>query len=845
MVQIAHRINLTAVLPSYLLVFFTPWGFGVFLMCLAIASVLTAVYQYFRIKRTLLKQYLFLEITPAYNSIKTAFSTNQLFNVIHSVHSPSSFLDRFLKVRKTISFEIVSTKELGIRYILRICREDVATVKKSLRAYVPSIEIAERGDYMPVTRENLIIKEMKLSRPYVFPLQEQTLLNEFDPIAYLTAQMTKLDRNELIALQIVSIPVSVNTHSAIIHKIETLKQMILNNEDVSRKINTGIVWFLLNIFYRSKKKRLNELSGSKQLQYKAMEGKINQPIFETAIRLVVQSEMKEHRHNRMKDLVSTFDVFTSPSQRIRLNRTLFSYLKTRLLDKIRYYMVTNRLVSPAKNLILSSSEMSSLYHFPFNSISKTEDLIQNKSPRLPSPLSFKQSNNELDIIFADNVYGETSTPIGLTLEERRRHMYVIGATGTGKTTLLLSMIYKDILHGKGVAVLDPHGDLAERLIGVVPKERLQDIVYFNPYDSQYPIGLNVLELNENISDTDLNREKDLIVSSLISVFHKLYPARFMGPRMEHVLRNTVLTALEVENPTLFTVYKLLTNVTYRKKVVKTLEDPILKDFWVQEFEKLGSFQKAELISPITNKLGRFLTTSMTRNILNQPKSSLNFEKIMNSGKILICDLSKGKIGEDTSSFLGSLIIAKIQLAALNRVHIPMENRADFFLYIDEFQNFATMTFAQILSEARKYRLNTILAHQTVSQIEDKDLLKVILANVGTVISFRTSNPSDEDIVLPLFTPHVQKNEISNLPSYNFYIKINALIPQDAFTGISSPFSLTHDNDVQQFVISHSRRTYGQKRESISHKKNDKTKVKGPQVLAISSLDSTKKVRIAI
>jgi hypothetical protein len=355
----------------------------------------------------------------------------------------------------------------------------------------------------------------------------------------------------------------------------------------------------------------------------------------------------------------------------------------------------------------------------------------------------------------------------------------------------------------------------------------------------------VLELAKNISEKELNREKDLIVSSLISVFHKLYPARYSGPRMEHVLRNTVLTALEVENPTLFTVYKLLTNHTYRKQIVETLTDPILKDFWKQEFEKLGSFQKADLISPITNKLGRFLTTSMTRNILNQKQSKLNFDEIINSGKILICDLSKGKIGEDTSSFLGSLILAKLQLAALNRVHIPMEKRSDFFLYIDEFQNFATVTFAQILSEARKYRLNTILAHQTISQIEDKDLLKVILANVGTIISFRTSNPSDEDFLLPLFSPQVEKNEISNLPSYNFYIKINALIPQDAFTGMIPNFTVLPDKNIQQNVLEFSRNTYSLKQENKSEIKTNKAFIKKMKEVKKTPSVSVKKLRVSI
>ena len=291
----------------------------------------------------------------------------------------------------------------------------------------------------------------------------------------------------------------------------------------------------------------------------------------------------------------------------------------------------------------------------------------------------------------------------------------------------------------------------------------------------------------------------------------------MGPRMEHILRNTILTALEQPESTLMTVYELLTNKNLRNQAVSRLPEGILKDFWKEEFEGLGSNQKAEQISPITNKLGRFLTASMTANIINQTKSTLNLEEIMNNGQILICDLSKGKIGEDVSAFLGSIITAKLQLAALKRVHVPQNERKDFFLYIDEFQNFATKSFAELLSEARKYRLNVVLAHQTVSQIEDKDFLQIILANVGTVIVFRTSSPLDEKTILPILLPQVNEHEISNLPSYHFYIKINALEPQDAFTGEIDDFTVLGNQTIKQQVVDSSRDLFGLKPAIIKKK----------------------------
>jgi hypothetical protein len=822
-------IDITDVLPSYILVLFAPQTIDIAVICLTLTCVIVAIYQYFRIKRTIKQQYSFLEVTPAYNSMKSAFSTNQLFKVIHSIHASSSFLDKFLKVKKTISCEIVSTKEKGIRYILRVSKEDVPTVKKSLLAYVSSIQLTEVEDYAPSHGQHYMLKEFKLTKSYIFPLQDQSVLAEFDPIAYVTAHMTKLDRNELLSLQIVTTPILSATHGGITDHIHDLKHMISDNKDISSIICGNIFFRLFDVVFGSKKKFISQLGSSRQLLYKTIEDKINQPLFETTIRLLVLSNDKNNSLKRIRGVASSFDTFTSPSQSLKLNNTFFSYIQSKLFAHIGYFFYKKRLLSFADRSILSVSELGSIYHFPYTITTRTEDLVQNKSPELPAPLSFKKTDANLDIVFAHNTYGNAVTPIGLTLEERQRHMYAIGATGTGKTTLLLQMIYQDIVHGKGLAVIDPHGDLIEKLLGVIPKERIKDVVYFNPYDIDHPVGLNVMELSPTAHEVEMEREKDLIVSSIVSIFHKLYPARYSGPRMEHILRNTILTALALDNPTLFTVYKLLTNVTFRKQSVSILKDTILKEFWKNEFEKFGSFQRAEQISPITNKLGRFLTTSMTRRILSQQKSKLNFDDIMNNRKILLCDLSKGKIGEDTSSFLGSLIIAKLELAALKRIHIPQSERTDFFFYIDEFQNFATLTFAQILSEARKYRLNTILAHQTISQIEDKDLLKVILANVGTIISFRTSNPGDEDMLLPLFTPQVHKQEISNLPSYHFYIKVNALTPQDSFSGSTTNFIVENDEAIRKEVIEYSRNTYGKSMEDAAVKKKTEGKKSKPMV----------------
>ena len=818
-------INLTEILPAYLVPLFSEAFHSEFARLLVITGVAWLVLWVslaaLRLILASRKRYVYLEVKPTYKALQSAFSTKQLFSILHALDRPVSLFERIVGVKQTICCELVSTKESGIRYILRVSEDDMSLIKKSLLAYLPGIEVREVSDYLTPTRPDHYgaFREFRLSKSFLFPLQDQAMLKEHDPIAYIAAQMTKLNRGELVALQFVCTPVQFHTHRRLKSYITKIKEKLMSDQDISNDLYKGFLhisyYLFLKIFGSSKQKKVHDLSASRKELYETIDEKINEPLFEVSMRLYVSADDKQSAISRIKGLKSSFDTFSTSHQTLRLKRSIFSVINNQFINRMRFFFLRTRSLSFVNNSILSVTELSSLYHLPYTATTKTEDLLTVKSPMLPSPLPLKSSSHQLDLVFAHNTYGETTVPIGLTLEERRRHMYIIGATGTGKTTALLHMIHHDLLKGNGVAIIDPHGDLAQRILGVIPQDRIQDVFYFNPYDIERPVGLNILEMSKDLNEVETQREKDMIASSVISIFQKLYPPRYSGPRMEHILRNTVLTALELEKPTLLTVYKLLTNVQFRKKTVAMLPKGILKDFWVDEFGKLGSYQKADQIGPITNKLGRFLTTSLTRKILTQEESKLNFADIMNTKKILLCDLSKGKIGEDISSFLGSLLVAKIQLAALKRVDLPEAKRTDFFLYIDEFQNFATPSFAQILSEARKYRLNTILAHQTISQIEDKDLLKVILANVGSVISFRTSNPTDEDMILPLFSPQVEKHEISNLPSYHFYMKINAIEPQNAFTGMIEDFEVNANKETKEVLINHSRETYGVMSKTIS------------------------------
>jgi len=796
-----------------------------------------------RYRRLLNTTYTYLEVKPTDRTLKTSLTNTKLFEILHSLEKPRSWWDKFLGYRNPISYELVSSKYEGIRFILRLAKSDAPSIKKTLLAYLPGIEVKETDDYLPENPTNSCrIEELTLKSSFIYPLAEQPQLQQYDPLSYLTGYLTKLKDYEQIALQFICTPMHESTHGRVLDTIHKLQAKILNNENADQILSqaygsdvlsllsrvlafvvltpvTLLAWVFTNskqafpswLFDAPEVKQIKTSGQAKNELLQTIASKLNQPLFEVQIKVFIQTTASPQE--RLQGIVASFESFATAHQTIKRKKNLFRYIQTPLLQKLQYFLLKNRLSLGSSNAILSTTELAGLYHLPHVLNTKTEDLLQVKSPKLPAPLSLKKNKADFDIAFAHNTYGETDTTIGVTLEERRRHTYIIGATGTGKTTLLTHMIYQDMVKGNGLAVIDPHGDLAEKLLGVIPKERIKDVVYFNPYDIVFPIGLNVLEIPEGLSEVELQREKDFITSTLISIFHKLYDPRYSGPRMEHILRNVILTALEQEKPTLFTIYDLLTNMTYRKKVTSELKDEVLKAFWKNEFEKLGSFQKAEQISPITNKLGRFLTTSMTRNILNQSESKLDFETIMNHKKILICNLSKGKIGEDTAYFLGGLFTAKIQLTALRRVHIAENKRPDFFLYIDEFQNFATMSFAQILSEARKYRLSVILAHQNTVQIED-ELLETIIGNTGTLICFRTTSPKDETKLLPVFAPEVEVGQIPNLPSYNFYMKINALQPQATFSGEIDNFVVEDNQDTRAEVTNHSQKIYGQERPKI-------------------------------
>ncbi|HMQ01573.1 MAG TPA: type IV secretion system DNA-binding domain-containing protein [Candidatus Doudnabacteria bacterium] len=422
------------------------------------------------------------------------------------------------------------------------------------------------------------------------------------------------------------------------------------------------------------------------------------------------------------------------------------------------------------------------------------------------------NNPEQINFFAKTNFRNQQVPFGIKPDDRRRHMYIIGKTGMGKTTMMENMVIQDIRNGNGVCFIDPHGDSIQKILDYVPQSRINDVVYFNPADLEHPIAFNILESVET-------RYKHLVASGLMGVFTKIW-ASMWSSRMEYILNNTILALLDSPGNTMLGIVRMYVDKKYRKKIVDNIKDPMVRAFWIEEFANYAEKYRTEAVAPIQNKVGQFLSSAVIRNIVGQPKSTIDLRDIMDNNKILLLDLSKGKVGEDNSALLGAMIITKLQLAALSRVDIPEQERKDFYLYVDEFQNFVTDSFATILSEARKYRLNLTMGHQYIGQLTPENNNKVrdaVFGNVGTMVVFRVG-AADAEYLETEFEPAFTPNDIVNLPKYHIILRlmING-IASDPFTAVTIPVNDEWFVGSGEKVIKVSRERYAKPREQVEDK----------------------------
>jgi hypothetical protein len=554
--------------------------------------------------------------------------------------------------------------------------------------------------------------------------------------------------------------------------------------------------------------RVSARSHDREDAVSAAQDKVNRLLFLCNVRLSVIAPKGQRAvaEQKLEEMVGSFRQFTLPhSNGFKAGRVLVSAQIPRGVVR--------------QPFTLSVEEIATLWHLPTPLVQTPNiDWVTSRKLEPPNELPVPGMTDEPEQItdLGEAVFRGRRTRFGIRTDDRRRHIYIIGKTGMGKSTLLENMIVSDIVKGRGVGVIDPHGDLIEAVQRCIPKSRSNDVIFFDPSDVDHPISFNVLHCPDP-------QQRTLTASGLMSVFTKLWPGTFSG-RMEHVLRNTLLALLEFEGSSMLGIMRMYADEQYRRKVVANVSDPLVKSFWDDEYASWSDKYRTEAVAAIQNKVGQLLSTPLIRNIVGQVQSKLSVRDAMDSGKIVLVNLSKGKLGEDASAFLGSMLVTKFQIDAMSRADIPEAERRDFFLYVDEFQNFATASFATILSEARKYRLSLTMANQYVSQLllgdtGNTQLRDAVFGNVGTLVSFQIG-AEDAEVFSEQFELAVTANDILSLPKYHAYMRlmINGM-PSKPFSVSTLPPPKPEGDTVDRLQILRrlSREQYSEKRDVVEEK----------------------------
>ncbi len=535
----------------------------------------------------------------------------------------------------------------------------------------------------------------------------------------------------------------------------------------------------------------------------AVVDKANRLLFEASVKISVISPRvsASFAQQKISEIASSFRQFTLP------NCNGFSLQSSSQATDLSLHLSSS-------SLVFSVEEVATLWHFP-NALVQTPNIDWVFSKKLEPPVDLPLADGSPDLtILGESVFRGHRTQFGIRPDDRRRHMYIIGKTGMGKSTLLENMIYSDVLAGKGVAVIDPHGDLIQAVLRFIPASRTNDVILFDPADREYPIAFNMLSSKNP-------HQHSLVVSGLMSVFTKLWPDVWSG-RMEHILRSTLLALIEGQNNSMLGILRMLSDDLFRKKIVDHLTDHHVKSFWEDEFATWSEKYRTEAIAAIQNKIGQLLSVPIIRNIVGQVTSKLNLREAMDTSKIVLVNLSKGTIGEDNSAFLGSMLVTKFQLDAMSRADIPEKDRRDFYLYVDEFQNFATESFATILSEARKYRLNLTLAHQYIGQLiiggSNTALRDAVFGNVGSMTSFQVGS-DDAEVLSQQFEEMVGENDILSLPKYHAYMRlmVGGMASKPFSVSTLPPPAVAQDEDRLAIIRRASRERYCEKRVDVEEK----------------------------
>ncbi|MDO8573575.1 MAG: DUF87 domain-containing protein, partial [Candidatus Daviesbacteria bacterium] len=668
-------------------------------------------------------QFVLLQVkVPRANEIKID-AAEQLFATLASLRKSGGMLSAFTP-QPHLSFEIVALHE-SIRFFIACHKSHRDLIEKQIHGAYPDAEIKETPEYNIFSETGeTAYAQLKLKSSDYFPIKTFRDLPT-DPLSALTSAFAKMQSGEGAAIQMIIAPADSKWK-------DTGKKWIKKQKDPGDEKNPKAP------------------PDAKELE--AVEGKVVKSGFETVIRIATSSSSKELAKAHLTNIKTAFEQFSGPYNSFS-GAKVYSE-KGFLTDFIYRYMPRY-----SKGSVLSADELASVFHFPNKSI-ETPYISWLSSKRAPAPEKIPTSG----LYLGRSLFRGVDRPVYLSEDDRRKHMYIIGRTGTGKSELLKTLMLQDILAGKGLCFIDPHGDAAEELLSLIPPQRAEDVIYFDPSDMDRPFGINMLEAYNE-------QQKHFVVASIIGLMYKLFDPNktgIIGPRFEHGVRNAMLTAMSSPGATFVEVMRIMTDADFVRELLPKVTDPVVRRYWTDQIAQTTDFHKSEVLDYTVSKFGRFVTNKMMRNIIGQSKSSFDLRKVMDERKILIMNLSKGRIGEENSNFLGLILVPKILQAAMSRSDIAMEQRRDFYLYVDEFQNFATDTFADILSEARKYRLNLIVANQFIGQIGE-DLKNAVFGNVGTVIAFRVG-VTDANYLQHEFSPTFSEADLVNIESPHVYIK---------------------------------------------------------------------------
>ncbi len=779
----------------------------------------------FRFKRKLFKSFelvLYQVIMPKYEFSKEEMierekgeegfigKMEQFYMFLLNLKRPS-FISRFLEGPPRVALEIAS--QIGkedINFYVAIPKYLESSFEKTVHSLYPRAIVEKVPEDYTIFEPKGITSGcyLKLKESSYFPITTYKSLDQ-DPLSSIVNSMSKILPEEGVALQLIVKPL---TQESWRYKGEEILERILKGEsvksaiaEVSKPSFLQLFLEVVNVLFSSDRKAekvaLEKPSNvSSQASFvSSIESKISKQPFEVNIRLLASAESKERSEAILKDLISSFSQLALYS----LNSFQVKEVRGKKLKKLVYDFVFRNFNSK-QSLILNSEELATIYHFPSYYLELPQIKFAKTGEASP-PLELPSTG--VLLLGKVKYRGEEKKVYFATSADRRRHFYLVGQTGTGKTSLLREMIRQDIEAGRGVGVIDPHGELVEATLANIPRERVEDVVLFEPFDLERPIGLNMLEY-------DTPEQKDFAVQEMIAIFHKLFPPEIIGPMFEHYMRNAMLALMaDKENPgTLVEIPRIFTDKDFLQEKLKKVKDPMVRNFWEKEWRQTTGSTKSDMLGYVISKVGRFVENEMMRNIIGQAKSGFDLEKIMQEGKIFLANLSKGLTGEVNSALLGLILVSKMQMAAMKRARIPEEERRDFYLYIDEFQNFTTDSIAIILSEARKYRLNLILAHQYIPQLKD-EIRDAVFGNVGTIGAFRVG-AEDAEYLEKHFEPEFSRFDLVNLDNFNLVIKM--MINNK----VSSPFKIETfppkegNKEIVEIIKKISKLKYGKPKEVV-------------------------------